>query len=69
MKLIDRMKVHAIGSVMIVILVYLIGAFMGADINFVNWDPFGRFILVVLLICCMIVGNLGIHELIDNYEE
>ena len=43
------------------IIIYLLGGFIAADIDFTNWDIFGRVIIVILFLGAILSG-IGISQ-------
>ena len=46
--------------VIIASVIYLLGAFIGMDLNVVNWTPFGRFLYVMFTV--MITGAMTSND-------
>lgn len=51
--------------ILFTIVLYLLGAFIAADIDFSNWDAFGRGCLAFLMIFFIILGTM----LAENIKE
>ena len=52
--------------ILFIIILYLLGAFIAADINFSNWDVLGRVCLASLMIFSIIMGVMLSQEIKEN---
>ena len=52
--------------ILFIIILYLLGAFIAADIDFSNWDTFGRGCLASLMIFFIIMGVMLSQEIKEN---
>ena len=48
------------------IILYLLGTFVAADIDFRNWDSFGRFIIALFSVFLIIMGIMLSNEIKDK---
>ena len=59
-----------ISWVLIAALLYLMASFIGANFNAMEWDGFGRFLLVLLWFCGSCITTIaGIAHFIDEQEK
>ena len=45
------------------IIIYLLGAFIATDIDFTNWDTFGRIFATILFVVAIVAGIMLSQEI------
>lgn len=52
------------------VILYLMGSFVAANLNVMEWDGFGRFILVLLWFCGSCMTTIGgVAHFLDEQEK